>query len=211
MAFKTWFALFSLVGILVQTHVVRADGLDAPETSEISVRFGKEVPDLSIVSESPRSLEELVIEVPKEGPAKEPATPSPIERPSHRAPAATAPKRGEISCNKVCAEIRAFLRRDANNVKTEYERWMERLALKGDIVTYHGGESAAHGLLRFMANDYVTRAPENQMTMEFLDSLMNKCFPDAIVDIDRARMSELVNILWAAKNLMIEKKMNACN
>lgn len=211
MALKFWFATLSLVGLLVHTQPSRADGLDTPEISDLSIRFGKEALDLSTVSESPIALEELVIEIPKEKTAKEPAAPSMPEKPSARAPAATETKRGAVTCKRVCAEIRAFLRRDAANVRTEYERWMERLALKGDIVTYHGGESAALGLLRFMANDYVTRAPENQMTMEFLDSLMNKCFPDAIVDIDRTRMSELVNILWAAKSLVLEKKINSCN
>lgn len=203
MAFKYWFAVFSLLGLLVQTYGVQADGPDAEDTSEMAVRLGKRPVDLSTISRSPTAVDDLTIETFEEKVAEPKVTREPATVPSRSVA-------GE-SCKKVCADIKTFLRRDAQNVKIEYERWMDRLGLKADIVIYHRDESAAHGLLRFMSNDYVTRAPENQMTMEFLESLMNKCFPEAVVDIDRARMSELVNILWASKNLVLEKKIDSCH
>lgn len=114
------------------------------------------------------------------------------------------------ACERICGEIEAFLKRDFRNIKIEVERWSERLSLKSDVVTYLRGETAAEGLLKFMARSYVARAPENQMEIEFLTLLMNKCFPQAIVDIDSARLSELVKILWAAKSLDIKERIHSC-
>jgi hypothetical protein len=45
---------------------------------------------------------------------------------------------------------------------------------------------------------------------QFLVYLMAKCFPEAYVDLDRARLTGLVETLWTAKNLKVEKEISTC-
>ncbi len=212
---RHWFTLFSLiafVGTVLPAYAGGSESLSVSKLPESPSRYGRSV-DLSTISKSPTAVDELVIETSGERSVREPVTPVPAPRTTWpREPAGREPRIGVgESCPKVCADIKAFIRRDARNVELEYERWMERLGLKGDIVIYPREESAALRLLRYMANDYVTRAPENQMSIEFLAELMNKCFPEAVVDEERARMSALVQILWAANKLQIEKQIYLCN
>ena len=113
-------------------------------------------------------------------------------------------------CKQVCGDVRTKLKHDSKDVKNEYERWKERLSLKSDTVTYLRGYSAAEELLKYMSTYYETKAPENQMDPQFLSYLMGKCFPETFVDVDRAKLSGLVDTIYAAKNLPLEKKLNSC-
>lgn len=118
--------------------------------------------------------------------------------------------KGSGECRKVCAEIRVKVSSEKKSVAGEYNIWRERLGVKGDTVTYLKGYSAAEELLKFMSNYYVTKSPERQMDPAFLAYFMGKCFPESFVDVDHAKLSGLVDTIWAAKNLKIEKSVNSC-
>ena len=113
-------------------------------------------------------------------------------------------------CNKVCSQVRARILNQKPAVAEEYKIWKERLGVKGDTIMYLRGYSATEELLKFMSSYYVTRAPEGQMEPAFLTNLMGKCFPKSFVDIDHARLSGLVDTVWAAKTLRVEKAINSC-
>lgn len=120
------------------------------------------------------------------------------------------PQSGFNDCARVCGGIRAKLKSRSKDVTAENEIWRQRLGVKSEIVTYPQGFSAAEELLRFMAEHYPMRAPGNQAAPEFLSYLMAKCFPDAYVDLDRARLTGLVETIWTAKNLKVEKDIAQC-
>lgn len=113
-------------------------------------------------------------------------------------------------CARVCGDVRAQLKANAKQVDTSYRQWQARLGLKGDVVTYAQGFSAAEELLRFMSSYYKLSAPGNQSQPTFLAYMMGKCFPETHVDPTHAKMSGLVNTIWAAEHLKIETSLNTC-
>jgi hypothetical protein len=39
---------------------------------------------------------------------------------------------------------------------------------------------------------------------------MGKCFPEAYIDPDRARLHGLVDTIWVAENMKVEKELTTC-
>lgn len=113
-------------------------------------------------------------------------------------------------CSMVCGDLKKKLKANSRNVEVELARWQQRLGLKHDVVRYDDGLSAAEELLHFMATHYRVKPIGNQMNPAFLTYMMMKCFPEAHVDQTHARMSKLVDTLWVAKNLPIEKSIATC-
>jgi hypothetical protein len=113
-------------------------------------------------------------------------------------------------CSTVCGDLKKKLKANSRKVEIEHARWQQRLGLKHDVVRYDDGLSAAEELLHFMATHYRVRPIGNQMNPAFLTYMMLKCFPEAHVDQTHARMSKLVDTLWVAKNLSIEKSIASC-
>jgi hypothetical protein len=134
---------------------------------------------------------------------------------SSRAPAAIGPQGpaqvgAQGDCVQVCGEVNAKLKRNKKLVDEEYKQWQERLGVKGDVIRFDQGLSAAEELLRFMSTYYRRQAPGQQMEPTFLAYMMSKCFPETYIDASRARMSGLVDTIWAAENLHIEQQINTC-
>ncbi len=116
----------------------------------------------------------------------------------------------ESDCVKVCTSIRNRLHANSKQVNAEYKLWQERLAVTADVIRFPQGFSAAEELLRFMSTYYVTKAPDNQMQPTFLAYEMGKCFPEAYIDVDRARLSGLVDTIWVAQNMKIAGALSNC-
>lgn len=110
----------------------------------------------------------------------------------------------------VCADLKKKLKANSKKVEAELERWQQRLGVKGDIVRYDEGYSAAEELLRFMVTHYRLQGLGSQMEPAFLTYMMMKCFPEAHVDQNHARMSKLVETIWTAKHLQVEKSIATC-
>jgi len=73
--------------------------------------------------------------------------------------------------------------------------------------------SAAEGLLEFMVRHFrlsQDRGPRSQLNPAFLTYMMLKCFPEAYQDQTHARMSKLVDTLWTAQHMNIEKDISTC-
>ena len=129
---------------------------------------------------------------------------------SSPAPAAVSPGAQQGECIQVCGHVRAKLKADTKLVDEEYKQWQERLGVKGDVVRFDQGYSAAEELFRFMSSYYRRQAPGQQMEPTFLAYMMSKCFPETYIDASRARMSGLVDTIWAAENLHVEQQLNTC-
>jgi hypothetical protein len=113
-------------------------------------------------------------------------------------------------CSRVCSNIRSRIKASTKLVEAETDLWRQRLGVKTEVITYPQGFSAAEELLRFMTDHFPSHAPGNQAEPQFLVYLMAKCFPEAYVDLDRARLTGLVETLWTAKNLKVEKEISTC-
>lgn len=124
----------------------------------------------------------------------------------------------QLACERVCSRIKSRLAANKSSVQTEYKQWQERLGVKKDqdIVTYDRTEqevSAAEALLEFMVRHFrphQERGPRTQMNPSFLTYMMLKCFPEAYEDQTHARMSKLVDTIWTARNMNIEKDISSC-
>ncbi len=113
-------------------------------------------------------------------------------------------------CAAVCARAQRHVQKQSKDIEIELKLWESRLGLKGDVVRYSYGSSAAEELLRFMAPYYIKGSPANSMDPGFLTYLMVRCFPEGYIDLDYARMSSLVKTTWVAKTLKIEKDLFTC-
>jgi len=113
-------------------------------------------------------------------------------------------------CSTICGDLKRKLKANSRKVDAELARWQQRLGLKHDIVRYDYGLSAAEELLHFMATHYRVKPIGNQMNPSFLTYMLMKCFPEVHVDQTHARLSKLVDTLWLAKNLSIEKNIATC-
>lgn len=116
----------------------------------------------------------------------------------------------QSDCSKVCSDVRASLKSNSKQVEVAYKQWQERLGLKGDVVRYEQGFSAAEEMLKFMSTYYKIQAPGNQMEPTFLAYMMGKCFPESYIDVSHAKMSGLVDTIWAAEHIKIESRLNTC-
>lgn len=125
---------------------------------------------------------------------------------------------GQLECARVCARIKSKLDANKSLIQNEYRQWQERLGVKKDqdVVTYDRSEqdmSAAEGLLEFMVRHFrpsQERGPRSQMNPQFLTYMMLKCFPEAYQDQTHARMSKIVDTLWTAQHVNIEKDISSC-